>query len=128
VAEILRHLVDTGAIRHEGDAWAGTPESVVENLPEGVREVIGRRLDGLSEGCNAALAVAAAMPGGFTVDIVGEVAGIDEDTMLDVLDEALGAQVVRERRERPGTYEFNHALIRQTLYGELSTPRRVRMH
>jgi class 3 adenylate cyclase/tetratricopeptide (TPR) repeat protein len=128
VAEILRHLVDTGAIRHEGDAWVGTPESVVENLPEGVREVIGRRLDGLSEGCNAALAVAAAMPGGFTVDIVGEVAGIDEDTMLDVLDEALGAQVVRERRERPGTYEFNHALIRQTLYGELSTPRRVRMH
>ena len=27
-----------------------------------------------------------------------------------------------------GTYEFNHALIRQALYGELSTPRRVRMH
>ena len=68
------------------------------------------------------------MPGGFTIDVVGEVAGIDEDTMLDLLDEALNAQVVRERRERPGTYEFNHALIRQTLYGELSTPRRVRMH
>ena len=68
------------------------------------------------------------MPGGFTVEVVGEVAGIDEDTMLDLLDEALGAQVVRERRERPGTYEFNHALIRQTLYSELSTPRRVRMH
>ncbi len=128
VAEILRHLVETGAIRHEGDAWIGTPESIAENLPEGVREVIGRRLDGLSENCNAALSVAAAMPGGFTVEVVGEVAGIDEDTMLDLLDEALGAQVVRERRERPGTYEFNHALIRQTLYGELSTPRRVRMH
>ncbi|HEX9259813.1 MAG TPA: AAA family ATPase, partial [Acidimicrobiales bacterium] len=128
VAEILRHLVETGALRHEGGAWVGTPESVAENLPEGVREVIGRRLDGLSDGCNAALAVAAAMPGGFTIDVVGDVAGIDEDTMLDYLDEALAAQVVRERRERPGTYEFNHALIRQTLYGELSTPRKVRMH
>ncbi len=128
VAEILRHLVETGAIRHEGDAWVGTPESVAENLPEGVREVIGRRLDGLSDGCNTALSVAAAMPGGFTIEVVGEVAGFDEDTMLDLLDEALGAQVIRERRERPGTYEFNHALIRQTLYGELSTPRRVRMH
>jgi eukaryotic-like serine/threonine-protein kinase len=128
VAEILRHLVETGAIRHEGDSWVGTPESVAENLPEGVREVIGRRLDGLSETCNKALAIAASMPGGFTVDVVGDVADLDEDTMLDVLDEALAAQVVRERRERPGTYEFNHALIRQTLYGELSTPRRVRMH
>ncbi len=128
VAEILRHLVATGAIRHEGDAWVGTPESIAENLPEGVREVIGRRLDGLSDQCNAALAVAAAMPGGFTIDVVGQVADLDEDTMLDVLDEALGAQVVRERSERPGTYEFSHALIRQSLYGELSTPRRVRMH
>ncbi len=102
VAEILRHLVETGAIRHEGDSWIGTPESVAENLPEGVREVIGRRLDGLSETCNKALAIAASMPGGFTVDVVGDVADLDEDTMLDVLDEALAAQVVRERRERPG--------------------------
>ncbi len=128
VAEILRHLAETGAIRHEGDAWVGTPESIAQNLPEGVREVIGRRLDGLSSDCNAALTIAAAMPGGFTVDVVGQVAELSEDTMLDVLDEALAAQVIRERRERPGTYEFNHALIRQTLYGELSTPRRVRMH
>ncbi len=128
VAEILRHLAETGAIRHEGDAWVGTGESIAENLPEGVREVIGRRLDGLSRECNAALTVAAAMPGGFTIDVVGQVADLDEDTMLDVLDEALGAQLVRERRERPGTYEFSHALIRQTLYGELTTPRRIRMH
>ncbi len=128
VAEILRHLAETGAIRHEGDAWVGTPESIASNLPEGVREVIGRRLDGLSSDCNAALTIAAAMPGGFTVDVVGQVAELSEDTMLDILDEALAAQVIRERRERPGTYEFNHALIRQTLYGELSTPRRVRMH
>ncbi len=128
VAEILRHLAETGAIRHEGDTWVGSGESIAENLPEGVREVIGRRLDGLSRECNAALTVAAAMPGGFTIDVVGQVADLDEDTMLDVLDEALGAQLVRERRERPGTYEFSHALIRQTLYSELTTPRRIRMH
>ena len=48
--------------------------------------------------------------------------------MLDLLDEALERQVVRERRDQAGIYEFNHALIRQTLYSELSTPRRVRLH
>ena len=48
--------------------------------------------------------------------------------MLDLLDEALDRQILRERRDQSGTYEFNHALIRQTLYSELSTPRRVRMH
>ena len=28
----------------------------------------------------------------------------------------------------PGRYSFSHALIRETLYGELSTLRRVRLH
>jgi class 3 adenylate cyclase len=128
VAEILRHLAETGAIRHEHGRWVGTPEDVARNLPEGVREVIGRRLDGLSDDCNAMLGVAAAMTGGFTIDVVGDVTGLSEDQMLDALDEALGAQIVRERRDADATYEFNHALIRQTLYAELSTPRRIRMH
>ncbi len=128
VAEILRHLVDTGALQFVGGRWTGTAESVAENLPEGVREVIGRRLSRLSDDANAMLTVAAAMPGGFSLPIVGAVTGTSEDRVLDLLDEALEAQVVRERSQRAGTYEFAHALIRQTLYGELSTPRRVRLH
>ena len=50
VAEILRHLVETGAIRRE--SWpvvSGRWTSIASQLPEGVREVIGRRLDLLSE-------------------------------------------------------------------------------
>jgi class 3 adenylate cyclase/tRNA A-37 threonylcarbamoyl transferase component Bud32 len=128
VAEILRHLVETGAIRRVDGRWIGTAEGVAENLPEGVREVIGRRLSHLSSDANGMLTVAAAMPGGFTLPVVGAVTGYEEDRVLDLLDEALERQVVRERARVPGTYEFTHALIRQTLYGELSTPRRVRLH
>ena len=128
VAEILRHLADTGGLQRVEGRWVGTPESIAANLPEGVREVIGRRLDRLSDECNRMLTVASAMPGGFSIDVVGRVTGDDDDRMLDLLDEALAAQVVRERRDAAATYEFNHALIRQTLYGELNTPRRVRLH
>jgi class 3 adenylate cyclase/tetratricopeptide (TPR) repeat protein len=128
VAEILRNLVETGAIAKVDGQWTGTAESVAENMTEGVREVIGRRLSRLSEDCNRMLTIGAAMPGGFSLDVVGGVLGVDDDAVLDLLDEALDAQVLRERREARGTYEFNHALIRQTLYGELSTPRRVRLH
>src|SRR5205823_5385751 len=96
--------------------------------PDGLREVIRRRLDALTPGCNDMLLVAATMPGGFTLDIVGQVAGVDEDALLDLLDEALAAQVISERRDSKGTYEFHHSLIRQTLYGGLSTPRRARLH
>ena len=72
-------------------------ESVAEHLPEGIREVIGRRLDRLSEAANRMLSTAAAMPGGFTLDVVRTVTGDDEDAVLDLLDEALEAQIVRER-------------------------------
>ena len=33
-----------------------------------------------------------------------------------------------QKGPQAGSYEFTHALIRQTLYGELSTPRRVLLH
>jgi class 3 adenylate cyclase len=130
VAEILRHLVETGAIRREAGQFVASLDTIASHLPEGVREVIGRRLNLLSLPCNEMLTVAAAMPAGFTIDVVARVIGAtrDDDTMLDLLDEALAAQVIRERRGHAGTYEFAHALIRQTLYGELATPRRVRLH
>ncbi len=128
VAEILRNLVESGAIRVEDGRYVGDPESIAANLPEGVREVVGRRLDRLSEEANALLSVGSAMPGGFDLDICASVAGFDIDKALDLLDEALAAAVLTERTAAAGTYEFNHALIRQALYGELSTPRRVRMH
>ncbi|MDZ4827862.1 MAG: protein kinase, partial [Actinomycetota bacterium] len=128
VAEILRHLAESGALQRVDGEWVGTTESVADQLPEGVREVIGRRLSRLGDDCNRMLTIGAAMPGGFSLEAVTLVLDADEDRVLDVLDEALERQVVRERRDQPGVYEFNHALIRQTLYSELSTPRRVRMH
>ena len=128
VAEVLRHLTESGALRLVDGLWVGTPESIEANLPEGVREVIGRRLSRLSEECNRMLTVAAAMPGGFVPDLVAAVTGDGDDAVLDLLDDALDAQIVRERPTLAGAYEFTHALIRQTLYGELSTPRRVRLH
>jgi class 3 adenylate cyclase len=128
VGEILKHLAESGALKRVDGRWEGTAESVAAELPEGVREVIGRRLSLMGEECNRMLTVGAAMPGGFSLEVVARVLDADEDAVLDMLDTSLERQIVRERREQPGVYEFNHALIRQTLYSELSTPRRVRLH
>jgi class 3 adenylate cyclase len=128
VAEILRNLAESGALKRVGDAWVPGTAGVAEQLPEGVREVIGRRLSRFSDDCNRMLTVGATMPGGFTLEVASRVLGLDDDCVLDLLDEALDYQVVRERRDQPGVYEFGHALIRQTLYAELNTPRRIRLH
>ena len=50
------------------------------------------------------------------------------DRLLDVLDEALSARVIDEMPNLVGRYQFTHALIQETLAGELSTTRKVKLH
>jgi hypothetical protein len=129
VEEVLRHLAESGAIRREEGQWVGDVSVIEESIPEGVREVIGRRLSRLGERTNRMLGIGSALPNGFSYELLARVSEGEPDQLLDALDEALRARLIVERKEeRGGSYRFTHALIRQTLYGELSTPRRVRLH
>jgi class 3 adenylate cyclase len=129
IGEVLSHLVESGKLFWDGAHWRSNVTSASElGIPEGVREVIGRRLSAVSAGCNRMLTVASAMPAGFSWEVVRATVEGDEATLLDALDEALAARLIRERAGSAASYEFTHALIRQTLYGELSAPRRVLLH
>ena len=123
VNEIVRLLVADGRLeKAEATAsWSVT-------IPQSVREVVGRRLDHLSETCNDVLTVASVIGREFDLTVLGRVSELPGDRLLDVLDEAVAARVISEVPSRRGQYAFTHALIRETLYEELSTPRRVRLH
>jgi len=126
VTEVVRELVQSGDLT-EARTRGGSTWSL--RIPEGVREVIGRRLDRLSERANETLTVAAVVGRQFTL---GALRSIVEDTtesqFLDVLDEALAARVIEELPSSPGDYQFTHALFQETFTGELSAARRVRLH
>ncbi len=127
IREVLNHLVETGNLKHEGGRWQGGVATVAAmGIPEGIKEVIGRRLSRLSETCNRMLGRASAMTSGFTWDELRAICDDPEDALLDALDEALGSQLISERAS--DTYAFTHALIRATLYDELNKPRRVQLH
>jgi len=101
----------------------------VLGIPEEVREVIRRRLSRLSAETRQMLTLASVVGTNFRWDIVVAASGEREESLLDPLDQALTAQIVRESASRrSGTYEFTHALIRHTLYSDISTPRRARLH
>jgi tetratricopeptide (TPR) repeat protein len=60
--------------------------------------------------------------------VLAAVADTAEDELLDVLDAAAAAALVRESPEAPGRYNFAHALIQHTLYQDLGPTRRARTH
>ncbi len=122
VSEIVRLLVADGRL----DRWEDGAEV---SIPQSVREVIGRRLDRLSEPCNQLLTVASVIGREFALSVLESVGGTPtRERVLDLLEEAMAARVVAEVPHVLGRYSFSHALIRETLYEELSTMQRVRVH
>jgi DNA-binding CsgD family transcriptional regulator len=126
LTEVVRLLMQEDALTPE--RWQ-QPHSLRLRVPEGIREVIGKRLNRLSPQCNQTLTVAAVVGREFGLQEVGAV--LDEpsvERVLDVLEEAMAARVVEEAFQAIGRYQFTHVLIRETLYDELTAARRVRLH
>ncbi len=129
VEEVFQHLKEEGRLFHADGAWR-TDLSVDElDVPEGVRLVIGRRLERLTPACRAVLTSAAVIGSRFELAVLEALGEQTEDELLDALDAATKSQlVVEHRRGREIVYGFAHELIRQTLLGTLSMPRRQRRH
>ena len=101
----------------------------VMDMPEGIRGVIGRRLNRLSGQCNLILATAAVIGRVFSLPILkGLLGDRSENEILDLLEEALVAGVAVESSSTRGDYQFSHVLIQQTLVEEISVARRSRIH
>ena len=128
VGEVLRHLLETGALVQEGGRWVGGSTLDVAGLPEGVREVLGRRLAELPEATNRLLGVASVLGQEFEVSLLAVVGEEAPGDVLDALDPAVRAHLVLEVPGAPGQYTFTHALVRAVLVEELGTNRRVRLH
>jgi tetratricopeptide (TPR) repeat protein len=102
-------------------------------IPQSVQAAIGRRLQPLSVGCQQLLQLAAVLGREFsleTLEALGQQFAVPSsgDRLLDVLEEAVAARLIGESPPVIGRYRFVHAVIRETLYEELSAPRRVRFH
>ena len=129
VEEVFQHLDEEGRLRDAEGVWKADLEVDELEVPEGVRLVIGRRVDRLAETTRKLLTTAAVVGRSFDLPLLTVLGGDDEDDVLTALEEAESAQLIRTISSgREVRWEFAHGLIRQTLEGALSLPRRQRAH
>lgn len=120
VEEAIRMLTAKGDIRRPD-------HSIGFRVPEGVQGIIRRRLDNLSSEVVELLSVASVIGREFDLSLLQSVVGIDIDALLQMLSEAVAAEIISETSGL-GRYAFSHILIRETLYEDLTAGKRMRLH
>jgi hypothetical protein len=141
-AHLGRGSVGHGCVERICELTAGNPFFIEELLhspsderaapvvvPEGVKDVIGRRLDRLAPATLEILTLAAVLGTDFRLAVLKAVtAEPTSDKLVAALEVAVRARLIVEDPDEVDRFSFTHALVRQTLYERPIASRRVRLH
>jgi DNA-binding winged helix-turn-helix (wHTH) protein/tetratricopeptide (TPR) repeat protein len=119
-ARLISALADRG-----GGVAALSAEDI--RVPGVAKDVLRARLGGLTWATCEVLEVACVIGQDFELPLLQTALGVAAEGLLAQLDEAIAARLIVPR-SRAGTYAFSHDTIREALYEELSTLRRVDLH
>jgi DNA-binding SARP family transcriptional activator len=134
-AEELARGVVAPDLAPTGEMQTTTPDDgqLPTTLPDTISAVLDLRMGRISSACQRLLTRAAVLGGSFEFNMIRFMEGgspdADEDTILDLLEEALLAGMLTD--EGSGTritYHFWHPLFVSYLYGGLSVGRRASLH
>ncbi len=128
------HVADSHSARSIAPNQASDILDTELTLPDTIAAVLELRMSRLTPACQRLLGNAAVLGGSFTFHVIQQMevginANANEDTILDLLEEAIQAGVITE--EGTGTrinYQFWHPLLVSHLYDQLSAARRARLH
>jgi predicted ATPase len=128
VVQVLRTLLDEGAVWYSGERWEWKPVSELR-LPIAVSDLIQRRLSRLSPKAQAVLATVAVMGREFDVDLAIAAGAGSEDELLDAIDEGIAASVLQPSAQRGGDrYAWTHGKMSEVLRESINPRRRRKIH
>jgi hypothetical protein len=117
VGEVTRLLAQQHALDRD---------EVSVGIPQGVREVIERRMVRLPQRCIELLTLGAVVGEEFRLDTVARAASIATPELVAQLEPAIAAGVAREASGE--AYRFAHSLFREALYDGQGTIARAGLH
>ena len=126
--EIIRSLIEEGAITREGDTWRATAQIATAEIPETLQGVLLARIDRLQEDVRRTLQLASVIGKSFLYRLLEAIAAAERQ--LDGhLSQLQRADLVREKSRRPELeYIFKHSLTQEAAYNSLLIERRKEFH
>jgi DNA-binding SARP family transcriptional activator len=128
VLEMLRDLVERGAIDGNDEHWPGSAASGGFGVPTRVTELIDQRLRRLPSSTAAALEPASVLGEQFDVAVLSRIVGMSEIDVLDALEPAVAAQLITSHDQRADRFSFAHGVVREAIFARLSLSHRSRLH
>lgn len=123
VNQMLHHLSDSGVVRQEADGrWSVVGSVFTQSLPASVHDVITERIRCLGNIGRTVLESAAVIGVDFDLDLLGQVTGIAEEELLDILDSAAAASLIDETptsllspagASMSASFSFHQAIVRR---------------
>jgi class 3 adenylate cyclase/predicted ATPase len=129
VEQITSMLVETGALRREGDTWTATAAPEELDIPPTISALIASRLDALPFEERRVIDPASVIGLGFAVDAVSHL--VPEEAVPEVpieLRSLTGRQLVRPTVAEEDFYRFGHSMIKDTAYRSLLKRTRAELH
>ena len=138
IEETVKSLAVDGQIRLNNGRWE-QQNTTLFHVPGSIKTVLGKRLDFVKKQTLELLQLAAVIGRSFPLDLLIEASPFGDDVIQWSIEEALSAQLIEVVKivDQPvGAfdleiviyYQFQHALIRETLYEELRPLRRRQLH
>jgi DNA-binding SARP family transcriptional activator len=126
VEQLAGHLRDTGALNdRDGRAELGARAL---GAPSGVRNLVRGRVQRLGGYAAASLELAAVLGAEFSLTLLRRTGEMQAGRLLEGLEAAESAGLIIPVPAQPSRWMFKHALVRASIYEQLTELRRGRLH
>jgi tetratricopeptide (TPR) repeat protein len=124
--EVTVQLVDEGRVQLSDVGALVAVGAGSRDVPERVRDTVGRRLLSLSSDAVELLSIGSIIGREFALGPAGSICGFARPRLVDAADDAIVAGLLTETSS--GQVMFSHALVQQAIRDRNSTARQAEMH
>jgi len=127
--EIVRRLIEEGALVREGGRWRGTAVAPSMVLPDSLLALLSARIDSIPEREKQVLQEAAVVGKVFWAEPLERSVGEDvSEALLSLERRGLVSALTTSSLANLAEYGFKHALVRDVAYASLPKARRAKAH